>query len=299
MVPRGAARGAGALGVLVALAGLGGARAQPESVAGFLLRREEEPAVRAAAVDALNDIDVDSSPPQEEEVAGEESGLLAFLLQQAGDDLSAPEDPRLASFLLETDILAVANASARFAGFAGGAQAAQLAPGQPTLGELLGGALGPDPAAAPNLRVGAPDLVRPVGDLQFNCPDTVRRFRTCAAAGPLTTDLLFADRPAGAGRLGAQHARAGPRTHRPRRHAQVSPRPCAAGPAGRTNAAQDLLTRGPHLVPPSTTTAARGPPRSSPRRTGRGPAWPAGSKRAAPRPSRSSTWRSRTCCCTR
>ena len=60
-------------------------------------------------------------PPQEEEVAGEESGLLAFLLQQqqAGDDLSAPEDPRLASFLLETDILAVANASARFAGFAG------------------------------------------------------------------------------------------------------------------------------------------------------------------------------------
>ena len=177
-MPRPRPAALGALLVLLA-AGLGGARAQPqpESVAGFLLRGEEEPAVRAAAVAAVAvaAVDLDS---QEEVAAEEGSGsLLAFLLQQqADDDLSAPEDPRLASFL-ETDILAVANASARFAGFAGGAKAAQLAPGQPTLGELLGGALGPDPAAAPNLRVGAPDLVRPVGDLQFNCPDTVRRSR--------------------------------------------------------------------------------------------------------------------------
>ena len=175
-MPRPRPAALGALLVLLA-AGLGGARAQPqpESVAGFLLRGEEEPAVRAAAVAVAAVDDLDS---QEEVAAAEGSGsLLAFLLQQqADDDLSAPEDPRLASFL-ETDILAVANASARFAGFAGGAKAAQLAPGQPTLGELLGGALGPDPAAAPNLRVGAPDLVRPVGDLQFNCPDTVRRSR--------------------------------------------------------------------------------------------------------------------------
>ena len=72
MVPRGAA----ALGVLLALAGLGGARAQPESVAGFLLRREEEPAVRAAAVDALNDVDVDSSPPQEDQAQEEAQELV-------------------------------------------------------------------------------------------------------------------------------------------------------------------------------------------------------------------------------